>query len=142
MLEAHPDKADVIFYKDRYDIVHKGEKSAILDITNLELAHLIVQDFKDYYDSDGKKTTHWREKPGSRYLSGRLTRMNSATWSVLAPHLTPLMPMPKNTPEELPSLPPPRSIFKKILYDDGISDEERVKFLRLLVEPEELQRRD
>jgi len=73
----------------------------------------------------------------SRYLSGRLTRMNSTTWSVLAPHLTPLMTQPEDPPKALPPLPPPRSIFAKILYDDGISDEERVKFLRLLVEPEE-----
>lgn len=89
-----------------------------------------------------ERRTHIANSNISRYLSGRLTRMNSATWSVLAPYLTPLMPKPKDTPEDLPPLPPSRSIFKKILYDDGISDEERVKFLRLLVEPEEPKMHD
>ncbi|MBO4513400.1 MAG: DUF4838 domain-containing protein [Victivallales bacterium] len=71
MLEAHPDKADVIFYKDKFGVVHNGPKSAVLDITNLELAHLMVEDAKHFYDTDGQWNVHWREKPGSRYTSGR-----------------------------------------------------------------------
>ncbi len=71
MAAAHPGKEDVIFYKDRYGVVHNSQKGAILDITNLELAHLIVEDFKNYYESDGKINAHWRNRPDSRYLSGR-----------------------------------------------------------------------
>ena len=71
LLAAHPDKKDIIFYKDKYGVVHDGPKSAILDITNLELAHLIVQDFKNFYDSDGKDNMHWRNRPDSTSLSGR-----------------------------------------------------------------------
>lgn len=85
-----------------------------------------------------ERRTHIANSTISRYLSGRLSRMNSATWSVLAPHLTPLLPpLAENSTESLPPLPQPRDIFKKILYDDRISDTERVKFLRLLVEPEQ-----
>ena len=72
----------------------------------------------------------------SRYLSGKLSRMNTTTWKVLEPHLTPFLPQTQNSEANLPTLPPAHEIFRRILYDSGISDEERVKFLRLLVDPE------
>ena len=84
-----------------------------------------------------ERRTHIANSTISRYLSGRLSRMNTTTWDALAPHLMPLMPpQAEGSSVNLPPLPQPRDIFKKILYDDRISDEERVRFLRLLVEPE------
>lgn len=83
-----------------------------------------------------ERRTHIANSTISRYLSGKLSRMNATTWNVLAPHLTPFLPQTQNFEANLPALPSTRDIFRKILYDNGISDEERVKFLRLLVNPE------
>ena len=82
-----------------------------------------------------ERRTHIANSTISRYLSGKLSRMNATTWDALAPHLTAFLPQPRDPGADLPALPPARDIFRKILYDNGISDEERVKFLRLLVNP-------
>ena len=83
-----------------------------------------------------ERRTHIANSTISRYLSGRLSRMNATTWKALAPHLTPFLPQTPEPEAELPPLPTTRDIFRKILYDGEISDEERVKFLRLLVAPQ------
>lgn len=72
----------------------------------------------------------------SRYLSGRLPRMNSSTWNTLAPHLVAYLPHDENS-LRMPLIPPmpPADIFQKILYDNDLSDMDKVKFLQKLVPP-------
>ena len=72
----------------------------------------------------------------SRYLSGRLPRMNTSTWNTLAPYLVPYLPYDKNTNRPAPILPiPPSDIFRRVLHDTELSDGEKVKFLQRILPP-------
>lgn len=74
----------------------------------------------------------------SRYLSGRLPRMNESTWNALAPYLVPYMQNMENAADIPITIPlPPADIFRRILYDDGLSSDDKVKFLRRIVPPPE-----
>ena len=56
-LKAHPDKQDLIFYKTPYGklMYHpKDAEQCFFDVFNLELADLLVEDWKAYFASDGK----------------------------------------------------------------------------------------
>ena len=72
----------------------------------------------------------------SRYLSGRLPRMNASTWNALAPHLVAHLPYDGDSDRRTPIPPhPPSDIFQRVLYDPELSDCEKVKFLQRILPP-------
>ena len=84
-----------------------------------------------------QRRTHVANSTISRYLSGHLPRMNDSTWNALAPHLLPYIQNMENTAELPVTVPlPPADIFRRILYDGELSNDDRVKFLRLIGPPE------
>jgi hypothetical protein len=72
LAKAHPDKIETIFYRDENGKLWHDLKTYInnyFDITNPELADVIVGDFKDYFAKDGVGT-YWGKTwaPSSRYI--------------------------------------------------------------------------
>ena len=135
----------IVGIKSRHPVFGKPDPKAVGGSTaekvmSVKITPEIRQALRHLIDEWGsslevERRTHIANSTISRYLSGKLSRMNTTTWNMLAPHLTPFLPQTENSAENLPTLPPSNDIFRKILYDDGISDAERVKFLRLLVMP-------
>ena len=83
-----------------------------------------------------ERRTHIANSTISRYLSGRLPRMNDSTWSALAPYLVHYMQEMENTAAIPLTIPlPPADIFRRILYDEELSNDDKVKFLRRIVPP-------
>ena len=81
----------------------------------------------------------------SKYLSGKLLKMNDSTWQVLEPHLRPFLP------GNMPIIHAPRNsgnvvgfnhgtigpdclsaVMNKILSAEELSDEEKVKIMKVL----------
>lgn len=83
-----------------------------------------------------ERRTHISNSTISRYLSGRLPRMNESTWNVLVPHLMKYMPQTSGCVNVNPVTPfPPKNIFQKIIYDEMLSSDDKIKFLRMIVPP-------
>ena len=70
----------------------------------------------------------------SRYLSGRLPRMNDTTWQVLRPHLMKYLPE-SEMGTETPAASQTEDIFRRVVYDDSLSSDDKIKFLKLIVPP-------
>ena len=84
-----------------------------------------------------ERRTHVANSSISRYLSGFLPRMNDTTWRALYPHLAKYLPDPPDVEEFLPTATPSPSedIFRRIVYSEALSDEEKIKFLKMIVPP-------
>ena len=72
LAKAHPDKLEKIFYRDENGRLWQDSKTYLnnyFDVTNPELADIIVGDFKDYFARDGVGT-YWGQTwaPSSRYI--------------------------------------------------------------------------
>lgn len=77
LLAAYPDKKDVIFFRDSSGYQYYNPATHIgnlMDITNPELAHLLVRSFKKYYETNGKWRAPWSNgrrtwyPPNSEYV--------------------------------------------------------------------------
>lgn len=77
LLAAYPDRKNTIFFTDTKGYQYYNPATHIgnlMDITNPELAHLLVQAFKKYYDTDGKWRAPWSDgrrtwyPPNSEYV--------------------------------------------------------------------------
>lgn len=72
LAKAHPDKIETMFYRDPSGRLWYDEKEYggnFLDVSNNALADVLVEDFKRYYDSQGRDSywgTIWA--PSTRYL--------------------------------------------------------------------------
>ena len=108
---------------------------------SIKITPEIIQALLDLIDEWGsaleiERRTHVANSSISRYLSGRLPRMNDSTWRALAPHLARFMPARGGRADLYPSLPhPPEDIFQKIVYDETLSGEEKIRFLKMIVPP-------
>ena len=82
-----------------------------------------------------ERRTHVANSSISRYLSGFLPRMNDTTWRALYPHLAKYLPDPPDVEEFLPTATPSPSedIFRRIVYSEALSDEEKIKFLKMIL---------
>lgn len=70
LLAAYPDKKDMIFFKDKTGFLYYNPATHIgnlMDITNPELAKLLVQSFKKFYDTDGQWNAPWKQNGRSWY---------------------------------------------------------------------------
>ena len=72
LAKAHPDKIETIFYRDSSGRLWQDDKEYggnFLDVSNMELADILVDDFKRYYDSEGADS-YWNPiwAPSTRYL--------------------------------------------------------------------------
>lgn len=70
LLAAFPDKKDVIFFTDRTGYQYYNPSTHIgnlMDITNPELAKLLVASFKKYYETDGEWRLPWSHKGRTWY---------------------------------------------------------------------------
>ena len=79
----------------------------------------------------------------SKYRSGRITRMNDSTWGALEPYLRPFLKQ-----SDLPAVPTGADsigkislpveylnpLIRQIISTSELSEEERIKFIRLLLE--------
>lgn len=72
LAKAHPDKFETIFYRDGQGHLWQDPKvygKNFLDVTNPELAKILVDDFRKYYAQNGTGT-YWKSTwaPSSRYM--------------------------------------------------------------------------
>ena len=70
LLAAYPEKKETIFFRDRTGYMYYNPATHIgnlMDITNPELARLLVESFKKFYDTDGKWRAPWRSKTGKSW---------------------------------------------------------------------------
>ena len=72
LAKAHPDKIETLFYRDSTGNLWQDPKvygKNFLDVTNPELADILIDDFKKYYAQNGTGT-YWKTTwaPSSRYL--------------------------------------------------------------------------
>ena len=70
LLAAFPDKKETIFFRDRTGYMYYNPATHIgnlMDITNPELAKLLVDSYKKFYDTDGKWRAPWRNKAGKSW---------------------------------------------------------------------------
>ena len=70
--KAHPDKKEIIFYRDRSGRLWQDDKEYggnFFDVSNNALADILVDDFKRHYASEGRDS-YWNPvwAPSSRYL--------------------------------------------------------------------------
>jgi|GEM_PF-473001 len=77
LLAAWPDKKKTIFFTDSKGVMYYNPATHIgnlMDITNPELAHLLVTSYKKFYDTDGKWRAPWHQNgrgwypPNSEYV--------------------------------------------------------------------------
>lgn len=73
LLAAYPDKKELIFFKDRRGYLYYNPATHIgnlMDVTNPELAHLLVQSYKKFYATGGEWDTPWKwwYPPNSEYV--------------------------------------------------------------------------
>lgn len=108
---------------------------------SIKITPEIIQALRKLIDEWGsalevERRTHVANSSISRYLSGHLPRMNDSTWRALAPHLAKFMPNEAAAPSAgLPVPPPPDNIFQKIVYDETLSGDEKIKFLKMIIPP-------
>lgn len=78
----------------------------------------------------------------SKYRSGKIPRMNDSTWAALKPFLHPFLkqpdrsPTPINVPSSEKSTLPPEYLnllIRRIIVAPELSEEERIKFIRILL---------
>jgi hypothetical protein len=106
---------------------------------SIKITPEIIQALRDLIDEWGsaleiERRTHVANSSISRYLSGRLPRMNDSTWRALAPHLARFMPDREGGADlHLPH--PPEDIFQNIVYDEKLSGDEKIKFLKMIIPP-------
>ena len=72
LAKAHPDKIETIFYRDSHGRLWHDPKTYVnnyFDVTNPELADILVDDFRDYFAKNGVGT-YWGQTwaPSSRYI--------------------------------------------------------------------------
>ncbi|MDD4024499.1 MAG: DUF4838 domain-containing protein [Kiritimatiellae bacterium] len=72
LAKAHPDKLEEIFYRDASGRLWQDSETYLFnyfDVTNPKLADILINDFRQYYDSDGKDS-YWGHvwAPSSRYI--------------------------------------------------------------------------
>ena len=79
----------------------------------------------------------------SKYRSGKIPRMNDSTWAALEPFLRPflkksnLSPNPVSTSSSEKSIFPPEylnHLIRRIVSAPELSEEERIKFIRILLD--------
>ena len=79
----------------------------------------------------------------SKYRSGKIPRMNDSTWAALEPYLRPFLK--QSDPSAVPITTAPsvklslpldflNQLIRKIITCPELSEEERIKFIRLLLE--------
>lgn len=117
------------------------KKTTTVCTMSIKVTPEIIQALRSLIDEWGsaleiERRTHVANSSISRYLSGRLPRMNDSTWRALAPHLARFMPKREGGPDShLPMPYPPEDIFQKIVYDETLSGDEKIKFLKMIVPP-------
>ena len=124
-----------------YIVRERIEKTTTVGAMSIKITPEIIQALRRLIDEWGsalevERRTRVANSSISRYLSGRLPRMNDSTWRALAPHLARFMPNMEGGTDSYLSVPhPPEDIFQKIVYDETLSGDEKIKFLKMIVPP-------
>ncbi len=100
----------------------------------------IIQAIRKLIDEWGsaleiERRTHVANSSISRYLSGALPRMNDSTWMALYPHLAKYLPESAAALRVPITVPPPGDMLRRIVYDERLSCEEKIKFLKIIIPP-------
>ena len=82
-----------------------------------------------------ERRTHVANSSISRYLSGTLPRMNDRTWMALYPHLAKYLPESAAALRVPIVMPLPDDMLRRIVYDDRLSCDEKIKFLKIIIPP-------
>ena len=61
--------------------------------------------------------------------------MNDSTWRALYPHIAKYLPGSENVPPMPPMSLASEDIFRRVVHDDQLSSDDKIKFLKLIVPP-------